>query len=178
MEKSILTECFADTLLYQTLVPTKVGYNHKHGCFNVEAAMQSGELKDEFAVGIIDKDKKKIKYLDDFETIDKVDDDLILWKHNTKLHFIIQICPALEKWILNTCQAMRIDLKVFQLPTELRGLMEYTKSRKSVEDVNLKRLFKEIGKGMEFESVRKLKSWVTLLKATNYHVDIKALQNG
>ncbi len=42
------------------------------GCYNVESEMKLGEFKDQFAVGIIDKDKKKIKYLDDFVEIDKV----------------------------------------------------------------------------------------------------------
>jgi hypothetical protein len=178
MDKSILTECFADTLLFETLVPTRVGYNHKHGCYNVEAEMQLGELKDEFAVGIVDKDKKRIKYLNDFVVIDRVKDDLILWKHKTKAHFIIQICPALEKWILNICEAERIDLDSFELPSELKELMEYTKSRKSVEDLKLKKLFKAINKRIEHEGVRKLKSWVTHLKDKNYKADINVLQNG
>jgi hypothetical protein len=89
MDKSIMTECFADTLLIETLVPTGVGFSHKHGCYNVEAEMMRGEFKDRFAVGIIDKDKKKIKYLNDFVEVDLVEKSLILWKHKANAHFII-----------------------------------------------------------------------------------------
>lgn len=62
MEKSIMPECYADTLLIETVEPTKNGYNHKMGCFKVESEMKSGTFKDQFAVGIIDmiKDKSNI----------------------------------------------------------------------------------------------------------------------
>jgi hypothetical protein len=173
-----MTECFADTLLIKTLVPTKVGYNHKKGCYNVELEMKFGSLKDQFAVGIVDKDKKRIKYLEDFVEVDIVEGTLILWEHKAKPHFVIQICPALEKWILSICEAENIDLGSFELPTGLEELMEYTKSRESVEDIKLRQLFKAMDKKIENNSVRKLKYWITLLKEKNYHVDIKALRNG
>jgi hypothetical protein len=80
-----MPECYADTLLIEILVPSKGGYNHKFGCFNVEAEMKSGKLKDQFAVGIIDKDKSQIEYLAEFDEIDKVEGSLILWRHDNKL---------------------------------------------------------------------------------------------
>ena len=78
MDKSIIPECFADTLFIETLVPTTKGYNHQRSCFKVEATMK--ELNS-FALGIIDKDKKQIKYLDKFKIVDEVEGDLILWRH-------------------------------------------------------------------------------------------------
>lgn len=71
MEKSIMPECFADTLLIETLVPPRTGYNHQMGCFKVEKEMRFGKLRDKFAVGIIDNDKHQVKYLEEFEQIDK-----------------------------------------------------------------------------------------------------------
>ena len=108
MDKAIMPECFADTLLIETLVPPKTGYNHKHSCLKVEAAMKNSNS---FAVGIIDKDKKAIRYLEQFEVIDEIENSLLLWKHKSKLQFIIQICPALEKWILNICESENIPMK-------------------------------------------------------------------
>lgn len=87
MDKSIMPECYADTLLIQTLVPTKTGYNHKHNCFKVESEMARGKLKDKFALGIIDNDKKAIKYLSECEVLSKCGNDLILWKHQERSHF-------------------------------------------------------------------------------------------
>jgi hypothetical protein len=49
MDKSIMPECFADTLLIETLVPSETGYNHQMGCFKVEGEMKFGKLKDRFA---------------------------------------------------------------------------------------------------------------------------------
>lgn len=51
-----MPECYADTLLIETLVPCKRGYNHKKSCNEVAKGMQS-VFKDKFALGIIDKDK-------------------------------------------------------------------------------------------------------------------------
>ena len=180
MDKSIIPECYADTLLIETLVPSKNGYNHKHGCFEVEAEMKNGKLKDRFAVGIIDNDKIQIKYLKDFGVIDKVDGSLILWRHkeNAKHHYIIQICPALEKWILHICEAENITLKDFGLNDELDGLKEYSKSRTSMQEEKLINLFKAINKRYNNTNVRKLKNWITLLKEKNYKADLNTIING
>jgi hypothetical protein len=180
MDKSIMPECYADTLLIETLVPTTIGYNHQTGCFKVEREMKLGKLKDRFAVGIIDNDKVEIKYLREFEVIDKVEGALVLWRHKDKAkhHFIIQICPALEKWILEVCTAEGIILTEFGLANDLENLKEFSKSRSSIKEEKLIALFKEINKKTENVSVRKLKSWVTLLKERNYQVDVNALKNG
>ena len=181
MDKSIMPECYADTLLIQVLIPTKMGYNHQSGCFEVEREMSLGKFKDRFAVGIIDNDKVQIKYLKKFEIIDKVGESLILWKHNEKPikhHYIIQVCPALEKWILCICDEEGIKLAKFGLSDDLEALKKYTKSLSSMKDERLVGLFKAISKKTGNLSVRKLKHWITLLKEKNYQVDIKALQNG
>ncbi len=43
MDKLIIPECFADTLLIETLVPTNKGYNHQRSCFKVKAIMKKIE---------------------------------------------------------------------------------------------------------------------------------------
>ncbi len=174
MDKSIMPECYADTLLIETLVPPKSGYNHKHSCFKVESAMKS---VDKFALGIIDNDKKQIKYLEKFEIIDELTGSLILWKHNNLSQFIIQICPALEKWVLNVCETENIDVTEIGLMHDLEEMKRYTKSVSSIEDKKLKWLFKAISNKEENISVRKLRGWVKLLKEKNYQVEINELKN-
>lgn len=50
----IIPECYIDTNLVETLVPTKKGYNHQTGCNKVVGLMQNmKQLKDGFALGII-----------------------------------------------------------------------------------------------------------------------------
>jgi hypothetical protein len=174
-----MPECFADTLLIQTLVPTERGYNHKHNCFKVEAEMKSGALKDKFAVGIIDKDKKQIGYLNDFLVIDELKGTLILWRHNDKQkhHYFIQICPALERWIMNVCESENIDLTIFGLKNELDVIRKETKPASSINNYKLKSLFAEINKKINNSSVSKLKAWIRLLKEKNYQIDINELKN-
>jgi len=175
-----MPECYADTLLIEMLVPPKVGYNHKFGCFKVEAEMKLGKLKDRFALGIIDNDKNQIKYLAEFVEVDKVEGSLILWRHGNKErhHYLIQICPALEKWILNVCEAEGINIVELGLKNDLEGLKEFSKSRRSLNEKSLIELFNKICQKDENVNVRKLKFWITHLKDKNYKADIKALQNG
>lgn len=172
-----MTECFADTLLIETLLPTKKGYNHKSNCFEVEKAMKFGDLKDRFAVGIIDNDKKQIKYLEEFEKQDQVSNALFLWAHKTKKQFIIQISPALESLILHICNQGEIDLHELGITNDLEELKKYTKKSTSSENVELKSLFKKISKREDIEEVRKLKGWLKILLEKNYRVDINDLKN-
>ena len=175
MDKSIIPECYADTLLIETLLPTKKGYNHQHNCFKVEATMKG---INGFALGIIDKDKKQIKYLDSFEIIDEVAGNLILWRHKDKgvHHWIVQICPALERLLLMICEAENIDTRDFG-DDALEGLKYYTKSTSRLNNLKLQTLFNEINRKNENVSVRKLKGWINKLKEKNYQVDINELKN-
>jgi hypothetical protein len=174
MDKSIILECYADTLMIETLVPPAKGYNHQHSCFKVEWTLRK---LDAFGVGVIDNDKKAIKYLEHFVLIDEVLDDLRLWRHAKPAthHWIIQICPALEQWIIKVCEEEKIDNGIF--PLELDGLRKHTKSLSSLKNPALRSLFQLLRERESNKSVRKLKGWITLLKETNYLVDINELQN-
>lgn len=79
MDLHILPECYVDTNLVETI--TKSRYNHKHGCNNVVKAMlEAHHLKDGFALGIVDEDKKILKYTEAFKVVvDKA--QLKLLKH-------------------------------------------------------------------------------------------------
>ena len=102
MDNHIVPECYIDTMLVQTLVPPgkNCRYNHQHGCFAVSNEMELYSLKDKFALGIIDNDKKKAKYLSKFIEIDNIDDALKLYKHKEFYQYYIEINPAMEAWIL------------------------------------------------------------------------------
>jgi hypothetical protein len=173
----VMTECYADTLLIETLVPPVSRYNHKHSCYEVQNEMTKGRLKDKFAVGIIDADKKRIAYMSEFEVIDKIEDALILWRHKSKMkhHYIIQLCPALEGWVLNVCKEEGIDLN--GLPSDIMGLRKYTKVQSSLTDPNLVSVFGSIANSDNNDAVRKLKGWIKILKEKNYQADIKELIN-
>lgn len=178
MDNHIVPECFIDTMLIKTLVPpTKMnGYNHQHGCFDVSNEMEHGRLKDKFAVGIIDNDKKKAKYLNEFIEVDNGEGSVKLLKHKNYPQYFIQICPAIETWILEVCKREKIDMAEFGLPDKLNDLKRVTKPQTSIRDKRFIDLFLRFKKS-ENKSISKLIGWVKLLKEKNYQVEIKELQN-
>ena len=176
MDKAILPECFADTLLAETLVPTKIGYSHQASCFKVESAMKHGRLNDSFALGIVDNDKTTISYLKDFTLLAEQPDKLLLWKHPAKPHYIIQICPALERWVLDVCDQAGISTEDFGIKNDLEALKNITKRESSLQHEGLCKLFKAIRARQDHPSIRKLTNWIQLLRDHNYHVSEEALK--
>lgn len=180
----IAIECWADTILVETLVPPeKRGYSHFSSCFHVEAAMKNGKLKDVFAVGIIDDDKNSIKYLSEFQEWKNIENSLKLWVHSTKHHYFIQFSPAIEKWILKVCSVGGIDLQEFGLENDLTNLTSHTKHLASKQEransstQSLKNLFKKLKNRDDIEEVRLLKAWLMELRTKNYQIDKETLKN-
>lgn len=178
MDNHIVPECYIDTMLVQTLVPPQKNkrYNHQHGCFDVSNEMELYGLKDKFAVGIIDNDKKKAKYLSKFIEIDNIDDALKLYKHKVLYQYFIEINPAMEVWILKICEQEKIDIAEFGLPDNLKALKRITKPQTSSKDKRFIDLFLRLNASGN-RSVLKLKGWIKLLKEKNYQVEINELKN-
>ena len=172
MDLHIIPECYVDTNLIETLVPPDGrGYNHQKGCPNVAKTMlEHAKLKDGFAVGIIDKDKREIAYARNFDVI--VDNaQLQLLKHPQKHHYFIRIVPIMEKFILTNAEEVGIDLKEYGLSSDLTTLRKMAKKIDSKDDVKFKRLFKDLKKNGA-SGVVKLADWVAYLKEKNYNADI------
>lgn len=184
MLKAIIPECYIDTNLIDVLLQNaeKKGVNHGKGNSSVATKMKN-IFPDEFAVGIIDKDEKDIDYLkDEFEIVnDKIATYAILFKHKTRHHYIIQLCPVSETWICNVCKEVKIDLtgSDYKLPNNPIELGYKTKKVSSKYDPTFRLLFKTIVKKSEesnFEPVVKLKGWLRLLVDDNYKVDLSELK--
>jgi hypothetical protein len=172
----IIPECYADTNLIETLVPPSQGkgYNHQMGCNKVASKMQN-DLKDSFALGIIDKDKREVRYLDEFEPINKRE-NLFLYKHKTNHHYIIQISPAIEKFILIEAVEKSINLEEFGLSNDLEKLIKVTKKATSKKEPCLSLLFKELVR-KEASQVVVLSKWILYLKENTYKSNIELLKN-
>ncbi len=175
MDLSIISECYIDTNLIETIIPPKKGYNHQKGAGTVTRLMQ-GKLNDKFAVGIIDKDKKQLKYVEEFNL--EIDiGDLLLFKHKNpqKHHFLIFINPAIERWIINNARTVDIILEDFGLPTNLKELTKITKSVTSKNDAIFRKLFQELKK-RKTENVEILSKWISYLKNNPYKVDLAEMR--
>ncbi len=174
MDLHVIPECYIDTKLIKIAAPPQVRYNHQKGCSNVVKVMQE-KLSDDFAFGIIDRDKKIMAYVEQFTVVYDVPDRLQLLKHPTRCHYLIIICPAVEKWIVLTAEEAEIRLTNFGLPHDFEKLRAITKTSKSEHDdpysENFQRLFKEI-RSRSPRPWMVLTFWITYLKANSYKVDI------
>ena len=176
IDYSIIPECYVDTNLIETIVPPEnKGYNHQKGAGNVVRIMQK-KLSDKFAVGIVDKDKKMIKYVENFDL--KIDiGDLQLYKHkNSQIHhYLIFINPAIEKWIMKNADEVGISLENYGLPCELNELTKITKKITSKNDPTFKKLFKDLNK-LKPKNLEILSNWIKYFKKNTYNVNINDLQ--
>ncbi|WP_019866003.1 hypothetical protein [Methylovulum miyakonense] len=175
----VMPECYLDTNLVETIVPPERigstrGYNHKHSCNKVVDEML-GKLNDNFALGIVDQDRRPLSRTKEFELIaDK--NGLKLYKHQKKHHYLI-FHPPLEQWILNEAQQVGIALNNsrYNLPTTLKELVD-DKSESSKHDYRFTLLFQDL-KTQNAIGINLLAKWIEHLKANPYNADKTTLQN-
>lgn len=169
MDKSVIPECYMDTNLLETLVPpakrnNQQGYNHQKGCGTVASRMQK-QFSDRFAIGIIDKDKQEVDYLKEFKQ--EIDTgSLILHKHQNKHHYIIQISPAIERFILKNAAEVGVHVADFDLPVDFAQFKKVAKTGNSKNDYRFKNLFRAIVENSATDFLR-LANWIIYLKEKN-----------
>ncbi|MBC9912937.1 hypothetical protein [Chitinophaga varians] len=175
MDIAVIPECFVDTNLIETLVPPVSRYNHQKGCGTVAKVMKEN-FSNRFALGIIDKDKYEIDYLKEFSVICQTG-SLILHRHlnTTRHHYIIQIYPAMERFILDSAAAVNISLSNFGLPEELQQLKKVSKSVNTKKDERFKQLFRELHQAGA-DNIIRLANWINYLKDNMYQADVNVLQ--
>lgn len=179
MDLHIIIECYIDTKLVKALVPPQTKYNHQKGCPKVVKVMQDN-FKDDFSVGIIDRDKKELGYVNEFDLVIEAPNNLQLLKHRNKNHYLIFICPAVEKWIIDGASDAGILLSDYGLPNDFRSLMKITKTSKDENDDEFSSNFKELFKALRTENpvkVAVLIFWIEYLKANPYHADLNFIKS-
>ena len=142
--------------------------------FQHDTLYSTENFADRFALGIIDKDKRQVSYLNEFtEAINC--GSLILHKHKVKPHYIIQICPAIEEFFIANSLAEGISLEDYELPTDFDALKKESKTEQSKKDYRFKNLFKAIKKTGNAD-FKKLANWVEYLRDNTYTARIEDLQ--
>lgn len=173
-----MPECYIDTNLIETIAPPERigsahGYNHKHSCNKVVDEM-IGKLKDNFAVGIVDQDRRPLSRTSEFKLVVKKQ-NLKLYKHKDKNHYLI-FHPPIEQWILDESCAVGISLESYNLPTTLKGLIDETKNEFSKKDPKFKLLFRDLQKHNAL-GINLLANWTRYLKEHPYNADKLELIN-
>lgn len=171
MDNHILPECFIDTMLTEVLVQEITKSNHQSGCSTVTKVMRE-RFTDNFAVGILDDDKKQTPYINELKLLaDK--SGLKLYKHPHKHHYLI-LHPPIEQWLLDEANAANLDLNAYELPGERRELQKQTKTATSKHDPRFKRLFRDLKTS---DSFNRLSNWLSYLKQHPYDASIEHLQH-
>ncbi len=178
MDEHIIPECYVDTKLVKVLCPPQSKrYNHQKGCSTVSNKMQN-KFFDDFALGIVDKDKRILDYSKEFDVIFQTQ-NLELQKHKSKNHYLIFILPAMEKWLLVNLEEIGYSLTDFGLPNDFEKFKKITKNSKSEQldpySKNLDQLFKAL-KTKKAKSVLILAYWIEYLQNNPYHTDLEVLK--
>lgn len=149
----IIPECYVDTNLVSTLLGG-IGVNHQKSCNKVVARMKD-KYGDDFAVGIIDKDKRRPGYLDEFQPIAS-SQHLALYKHPQKPHYIVTVAPAAEGFLLSVAAEAGVSLSDYRLPSDLKGLLKLTKHIVTNNDSRLMRLFRDLSSVGELSQLKRV----------------------
>lgn len=145
-----MPECFVDTNLIEYLL--NAGVNHQHCCSKVVGQLKS-TFADKFAIGIIDKDKVQLGYIQECDII-ATTEHLTLMKHHERHQYLITIAPAVDKFVLDCAQEQMVDVKAFDLPSELIKFTKESKSVSSNSDPRFKSLFAAIKNNSEIHTLK------------------------
>lgn len=161
----IIPECYVDTNLVETLA-CPGGCNHQKGCNQVAKVMQE-KFANRFAIGIIDADKRRPGYLNEFQELAS-SEHLKLFRHPIRQHFIILVHPAVDGFILSCAEAGQVDLAEYNLSPVLKEFTAQAKNVMSNKDTRFKRLFKAM---KDVGEMKLLESILTYLVSTTYNAD-------
>ena len=174
-------ECFFDTVLFKKIFETDKRLKHRKGCNNVVNSFRivngkKGDLYESFGVGMVDKDKIELDFLKECEPIIE-SENLILWKHKERPHFIIQLCPPIENWVIEILKADNRSIEEFGYSKEFKKLKEEIKN--DIDDEKDERLNNLVNAILSSKSdtIKKLKAILLYLKEKTYKADINELKN-
>ncbi|MEO5645544.1 MAG: hypothetical protein ABIQ40_02760 [Bacteroidia bacterium] len=157
MEKEyrILTECYIDYMIMQAILGFSP--NDQHAGINDIGIKLEKNYKGRKAVVLIDDDKIKAKFLNDY-ILQKESRQLRikLLRHKKDLHFAIQISKASESWILEACKMAGVDITKYRLPNTAPKLAGITKSTHAFQDTRLQQVLNTLSqkKSKHFEWIR------------------------
>ena len=161
---NILPECYVDTKVAEIITYALEKYNHQHGCGQIVSLLKN-RLKNNIALGIIDEDKNKgpmANYFLEFEEI-KSENGLILKKHDTKEQYLILICPEIEKWLLSNADSVGVALSDFNLPDQLEGFKQITKTQDIDRNIEFYQFVKSL-LNRKAIGIMTLKKWIEAFK--------------
>lgn len=163
MEKEyrILTECYLDFMLMKAIA--KLLPNDLHSGINEIGRNLEKRFGHQRAVVLIDDDKKKeAKFLREYEVLqENVQEKIKLLKHPKKPHYAIQISPASEAWILDTCHSAGINASgsSYRLPATAEKLKSLTGHASILHDKRMLQLLNTLHQ-KDPQRFRLIREWI------------------
>ena len=143
--------------------------------------MKSGRYRDAFAVGIIDNDKRKLSYIEEFEEIGRTD-NLTFLKHQEKHQYMIKVGKkhkAMETFIIENVSALGMKMEDFGLPSDLDTLIETTKdSTTTQKDPRISKLCKALQQSPEVGKLKKVLDYLVKNRYNANEETVKAMIKG
>lgn len=149
----IIPECNIDTNLVETLLKMinleRYNYDeyivqHSHGIGEVTRTMQTARnLKDSFALGVVDDDPKVPNYKKEFRELAQ-SPHLKLLKHPEKDHYLLVVSKAMETLINASAHGQGINPSDYGFPENTKDYKSTTKDESSRSNPNYKNLFKKL----------------------------------
>jgi hypothetical protein len=171
----IIPECFVDTSLVESLFDTE-GVNHQKGC-NMVAGLMNGKFSDGFAVGVIDFDKKRHPYMNEFIEIAS-SEHLMLMKHKNRCHYVVYVKPAMDGFILSQVTLAGVKLADYGLPSDLKAFTRVTKTITTQSDPRFKKLFNDLKGCREIVILRQLLTYLKDNRFTSDDDELKRIFHG
>jgi hypothetical protein len=179
-QSHFVPECFFDTVLFKKILQTNKRLKHTKGCNNVVNRFRivknkKGDLYDTFGVGMVDKDKVDLDYLKECEEV-LADANLILWKYPGRPHYIIQLHPPLEKWVLQILKESKINIRELGYSDDWKVLKRQLKDDiDDEENVQLGKIVNAIVNS-NHRVVEKLRTILLYLRDKNISANITELK--
>ena len=169
-QMNVFPECNVDTNLVGYILGGYV--KHKSTCNEVAKAVNKSN---EFAIGIIDADKRMATLDSGFEKYDngcEVDGEnvhITMYIHSDRKRFMFTVKPAMDKFLLDAAKQLGINLRDAGYPSTLEAFKKETKRIQAAKDPKLRNLFAMIH---DYEELQRFRNTLKYLMNKQYDVDI------
>lgn len=169
----VMPECYIDTNLIEYLLNS--GVNHQHCCSKVVDQLNT-TFKNSFAIGIIDKDKVQLGYIKECWTVAN-SKHLTLLKHKQKPQYLITVSPAIDGFIIDSAKQQEVDMKNYDIPSDLKDFIKLSKTVNSNSDKRFKKLFEAIKNNPEVSILKSVLKYLTENKFSAKEEDLEEIFN-
>lgn len=169
---NVFPECNVDTNLIGCLLGCDA--KHKSSCNEVVKAVN---LSDDFAIGIIDADKKMATLDAGFDlhvANNEANHHLALYIHSDGKRFMFTVKPAMDKFILDAAKWKGIQVTDYGYPNDLKGFTKRTKRIQASKDAQLRKLINDV---KDYPEMLRFRNTLKYLVNNKYTADIQVVKS-